>query len=116
MLCKKHVEDSIVRKLRDFNISEKYFDNFFKDDIIGTIGLGTVRGLTDCITEQEFYNELSNRKSTWDNIERNVTGKDPLFHEPFTRVKTSISKQYFLTPLCHVNIGSDYFYNASELQ
>lgn len=114
VLCKKHVEDNVRRKLTSLGITTSN-QQVFVTDIFGNVEQNK-RGLADCSSRAHFDDELKALKGHWDQKELSIRNVEQAqFHSWFMRYKSEEMKERMLYPVRRdIGLGYDYYYNNAN--
>ena len=114
VLCKKHVEDNVRRKLTSLGITTSNQQSFITD-IFGNVE-NSKRGLADCSSPAQFDDELAALKGHWDGKELSIRNvEEAHFHSWFVKYKAKEMKEKMLYPFRkNIGLGYDYYFNNAN--
>ena len=114
VLCKKHVEDNLRRKLTSLGITSSNQQPFIAD-IFGNVE-NSKRGLADCSSPAQFDNELEALKAHWNQKELSIRNvEEAQFHSWFVKYKAEEMKEKMLYPVRNdIGLGYDYYFNNAN--
>ena len=115
IVCKKHAEDDIDRKLTSLGISGKSRDDFMRD-IFGRESTKE-KGLIDSLSEEEFDSKLLKLRQKWEKreMEARSTSKPEFVHHFDVYVAQEMKEKMILSVRRQAGLGDEFFFdNASE--
>lgn len=115
VLCKKHVEDNVRRKLTSMGISQPANQQPFISDIFGNAE-NSKKGLVDCSSPSQFDDELDALICVWDQRELNLPNvEEAQFHTWFLRYKADDIKERMLYSVRRdLGLGFNFYYNKAN--
>ena len=115
IVCKKHAEDDVDRKLTSLGINGEARDNFMRD-IFGRESTKE-KGLIDSLSEVEFDSKLMKPRPKWEKreIEACSTSKPEFVHYFDVYVAQEMKEKMILSVRGEAGLGDEFFFNnASE--
>ena len=111
VLCKKHMEDDIQRKLTHLGITGNYKIDFIKD-IFGSAAEHQ-SGMVDCTDASEFRQKLAEFKDTWESRERLARDSNSCsFFSWFEKYQAKdIEEKMLLNIRRNAGLGDEFFLN-----
>lgn len=115
IVCKKHAEDDIDRKLTSLGINGEARQQFMRD-IFGRESTKE-KGLIDCLSEEEFDAKRLHLRPTWEKreMEARQTSKPEFVHYFDVYIAQEMKEKMILSVRRQAGLGDEFFFdNASE--
>jgi len=113
LLCKKHIEDDITRKLNDLGLNEMKMEVL--KDIFGS-DKDQEKCSVDSTCEDEFVAKVINAADKWERLEQSLhPGKEPQFAKYFRAcIEEDMKEGMLLSTRRNTGLDDEFFYNNAQ--